>query len=149
MHELIALPTLIFPTFAARIETDEHGTHIYDVIRKKYVSLSPEEWVRQNCVHWLISRNYPLGRSSVERRVDATGMRYDVLWTDEHLQPFLLVECKAPTVSISEHTLRQSAWYNLTLKSPYVLLTNGKTAYCAKVDSDCTVEFLTDIPEYK
>lgn len=148
MSEMVVLPTLIFPSFAARIETDEKGAHIYDVIRKKYVQLTPEEWVRQTCVHWLISRNYPLGRSSVERRIDKTGMRYDILWVDREIKPFLLIECKAPTVPISEHTLRQSAWYNLTLKSPYMLLTNGLTAHCAKVASDGTVEFLQDIPEY-
>lgn len=75
-------------------------------------------------------------------------MRYDLLWVDAHVVPFLLVECKAPDVQISEHTIRQSSWYNLTLKAPFVLLTNGKAAHCAAVSADGTVTLLADLPSY-
>jgi hypothetical protein len=148
VSELIALPTLIFPSFSARIESTDDGLKIYDVVRRKYVSLTPEEWVRQHCVHWLQSRGYPLGRCSIERRVDKSGMRYDVMWVDASIRPFLLVECKAPDVSVSEDTLRQSAWYNLTLKAPYLLLTNGMAAHCIAVAADGTVDVLQDVPGY-
>lgn len=148
MSNLVALPTLIFPTFAARIETVDGSLKIYDTIRKKYVALTPEEWVRQHCIHWLLSRGYPIGRCSIERTITGSGMRYDVLWVDATLAPFLLIECKAPDVNVNSATLRQSAWYNLTLRSPHVLLTNGKVAYCATVQSDGTAILAEDVPPY-
>lgn len=148
MSDIVALPTLIFPTFAARIDTVEGSLSIYDGVRKKYVALTPEEWVRQHCIHWLASRGYPLGRCSIERTITGSGMRYDVLWVDATLAPFLLIECKAPNVAITEHTLRQSAWYNLTLRSPHVLLTNGMVAYCATISPDGTVKMAEDVPPY-
>ncbi len=148
MDELVALPTLMFPAIAARIETTDTGLKIYDTVRGKYVSLTPEEWVRQHCLHWLGTRGYPLGRCSIERSVGPSGMRYDMLWVDAHLNPFLLVECKAPSVAVSADALRQSAWYNLTLKAPYVLLTNGRQAFCVHVHADGVVDVLEDVPAY-
>ncbi len=148
MSDLVALPSLIFPSFAVRIDSSNGGLKIYDEVRRKYVALTPEEWVRQHCMHWLASRGFPLGRCSVERSIGSTGMRYDLLWVDAYMSPFILVECKSPDVAISPDTLRQSAWYNLTLKAPYVLLTNGRSAYCAQVSADGTVRLLSDIPHY-
>ncbi len=148
MADLVALPTLIFPSFKARIDSTETGLKIYDEIRKKYVALTPEEWVRQHCLHWLHSKGYPLGRCSVERSIQSTGMRYDLLWVDAAIKPYMLVECKAPSVDISFDTLRQSAWYNLTLKAPYMLLTNGMVAFCAKVSNDGVTELVETIPDY-
>ena len=148
MSDLVALPTLIFPSFEAKIDSTDGGLKIYDDVRRKYVALTPEEWVRQHCAHWLIDKGYPLGRCSVERVVDKSGMRYDLMWVDAELNPFMLVECKAPDVKITQDTLRQSAWYNLTLRAPYVLLTNGRSAFCAKVERDGIVDVLKDVPEY-
>lgn len=148
MQDLVALPTLIFPTYAARIDSSEGSLKIYDEVRRKYVVLTPEEWVRQHVIHWLLSKGYPLGRCSVERTISSTGMRYDVLWVDAHVTPFLLVECKAPSIDVSEHTIRQSSWYNLTLKAPFVLLTNGRTAFCASISKDGIVDVLDDVPAY-
>jgi hypothetical protein len=84
----------------------------------------------------------------VERVLDRNGLRFDLLWRDAELRPFLLVECKAATVPITTDTLRQSAWYNITLQAPYILLTNGRAAYCAHVDADGAVDMLDDIPTY-
>ena len=148
MSELVALPTLIFPTYEVKIDSSDGSLRIYDDVRRKYVALTPEEWVRQHCAHWLKSRGYPMGRCSVERTVDRSGMRYDLMWVDSNLSPFLLVECKAPDVRITGDTLRQSAWYNITLRAPYVLLTNGRSAFCARVDRDGAVDILPDIPDY-
>lgn len=148
MSDLVALPTLIFPTFAVRINSDDGSLRIFDDVRRSYVVLTPEEWVRQHCIHWLAGQGYPLGRCSVERRVDASGMRYDVMWVDAEMKPFLLVECKAPDIPVTTDVLRQSAWYNLTLKAPYILLTNGKSAFCASVAYDGAVEMIDDVPPY-
>lgn len=148
MNELVSLPTLHFPTYPARIRSNTHTLEIYDDVRAQWVALTPEEWVRQNCLHWLLSRGFPKGRCSVERRLGRKGMRYDLLWLDAKLSPFLLVECKAPSIAVSTDTLRQSQWYNLTLRAPYVLLTNGLTTYCAAVDREGYVDILPDIPNY-
>jgi len=148
MSELVALPTLIFPSYAVKIDSSDGSLRIYDDVRRKYVALTPEEWVRQHCAHWLKSRGYPLGRCSVERTIGPSGMRYDLMWVDAEMKPFLLVECKAPDVKVTSDTLRQSAWYNITLRAPFVLLTNGRSAYCAKVDRDGGVDVLDDVPEY-
>lgn len=148
MSELVALPTLIFPTYAAKINSSDDALQIFDDVRRTYVALTPEEWVRQHCIHWLAGLGYPLGRCSVERRIEKTGMRYDVLWVDAELRPFLLVECKAPAIKVSIDALRQTAWYNITLHAPYILLTNGLHAFCAQVEMDGRVDPVTDVPTY-
>jgi len=116
------------------------------------VILTPEEWVRQHCLRWIVSRGYPMSRCSVERVVDrstaAPSQRFDLLWRDASLAPFLLIECKSASTAINDATLRQTAWYNLTLKAPYILLTNGLTAFCARIAEDGSIEPLTDIPDY-
>ncbi|NQW29720.1 MAG: type I restriction enzyme HsdR N-terminal domain-containing protein [Ignavibacteria bacterium] len=147
-NELVFLPSLIFPTYQTRISNDDMGTRIYDEVRKKLVALTPEEWVRQHCIHWFVSQGYPLSRCSVERTISKTGMRFDVLWLDANLHPFMLIECKAPNVKVSDHTLRQSGWYNLTLRAPYMFLTNGREAHCAKITRDGYVDIIPDIPKY-
>lgn len=149
MHDLLSLPSLIFPSFSPRLQTDQGAVRIFDEARNIYVPLTPEEWVRQNCMHWLIAtKGYPRGRCSVERMITNTGMRYDLLFVDNNMLPYLLVECKAPEVSVSSDTIRQAAWYNLTLKAPFVMLTNGRVAYCAAVATDGTVTMLEDVPPY-
>ncbi len=148
MQDLVALPSLIFPTFEARISTIDNVLKIYDPVRRINVALTPEEWVRQHCLHWLVSKGFPIGRCSVEKVLDRHGLRYDLLWMDAELKPYLLVECKAPSIAISNDALRQSAWYNVTLKAPYILLTNGRVAYCAKVNPDGAIDMCNDVPNY-
>ena len=93
-----------------------------------------------------------MSRCSVERRVDQrTGQhahRFDLLWRDARLEPYLLVECKSASTPINDATLRQTAWYNLKLQAPYILLTNGLVAFCVRVGQDGALEPQTDIPEY-
>lgn len=148
MSNELHLPPLIFPTIDARISSDDGRLTIVDPVRKQRVALTPEEWVRQHCIHWFIARGYPLGRCSVERVVDDRGQRFDVLWRDAELKPFVLVECKSYDVAITHAALRQSAWYNLQLHAPYMFLTNGRVAHCARVGSDGAVDLLDDIPPY-
>lgn len=147
-----SLPPLIFPSFDLKVSNDGTSTRIFDPVRRTHVALTPEEWVRQHCLHWLLSRGYPLGRCSVERRVETSGaasqQRFDLLWRDSRLAPFLLIECKSASTPITDETLRQTAWYNLSLKAPYIFLTNGRSAFCGKVTPDGSIEPLTDIPDY-
>jgi len=148
VSELVALPTLIFPTFEARISSDDGTLKIFDPVRSQHVALTPEEWVRQHCLHWLVARGFPIGRCSVEKVLDKNGLRFDLLWVDAEMKPFLLVECKGADIPITTNTLRQSAWYNITLKAPYILLTNGRVAHCAHIDPDGVVDLLDDVPLY-
>ena len=146
------LPPLIFPSFDMKVSHDGSAARIFDPVRRSWVSLTPEEWVRQHCLNWLLQRGYPLGRCSVERRVDgrarAAAQRFDLLWRDARLEPFLLIECKSASTPINDDTLRQTAWYNLTLKAPYILLTNGRMAFCARVEDHGSIVPQTDIPDY-
>jgi len=149
VSDLVALPSLIFPAIKPSIAPTDNGLTIYDPVRRQRVALTPEEWVRQHVVSWLVNTHgYPIGRFSVERSVGRTGMRYDIMVVDAQLQGFILVECKAPDIRINADVMRQSAWYNLTLKTPYVMLTNGREAFIADVRADGAMTFLTDAPPY-
>jgi hypothetical protein len=116
---------LNFPEFSFQIKTQNNQNYIFDVIRNKYVVLTPEEWVRQHVVHQLITNNFPKGRISVEKSLPNSTKRYDALYFDEKLSPYLLVECKAPSVSISQSVLNQVMRYISLLDIPHVLLSNG------------------------
>ena len=143
-------PELIFPPIDARTELTGSVERIYDVVRRTYVALTPEEWVRQHCIHWLMSQGYPLGRCSVERAISVSGttMRYDVVWMDDQLRPYLLIECKAPTTPVTAAVVEQSAWYNHTLHAPFLLITNGRTAHCYSCKPDGSFTVMTDVPPY-
>lgn len=149
MADTVSFPPLIFPAFQALLDTSGTTPRIYDAVRRQYVALTPEEWVRQHCLHWLVThRHYPVGRCSVERMMTGTGQRYDMVFMDGAMQPWLLVECKSYHKPVNLDTLRQSAWYNLTLQAPYILLTNGKVAYCAAVTANAEPVLLEDVPPY-
>lgn len=141
------LSPLIFPSFEMKIVRDDSSTKIFDVVRKAYVSLTPEEWVRQHCLHWLLSLGYPLGRCSIERMLQSKHQRYDLLWYDAHVTPYLLVECKSTDNAINAATLQQTALYNQELQAPYMLLTNGQVAYCVGWNNGSYTQ-LDDVPTY-
>ena len=128
----------------------EHGKRfIFGLIRKKWLVLQPEELVRQLVLLCFIDRGYPKNRIAVEKglKVNSLSKRCDILMYDQSLSPFLLVECKAPQVKISQDTFRQIAWYNMPLKVPYLLVTNGIHSFCCKIDFAAeSFSFLTEIP---
>ena len=107
--------------------TDSQPPKVWDVLRRKYLVLTPEEWVRQHVLHYLIGRGYPAGLISSEQglRWNQMDRRCDLLAHDRHGQPFLLVECKASSVMLTADTLRQAATYNQTLKAQYLAISNG------------------------
>ena len=117
---------LNFENFNFQLKTDINGEKkIFDEIRRKYVALTPEEWVRQHVIHQLISNGFPKGRLSVERTLPASKKRYDLVYFDVHGQPQLLVECKAPSIAINQKTIQQVANYIQQLDCPIILLSNG------------------------
>lgn len=117
---------LNFPEFPLSIRQTFSGEEIFDIIRKQYIALTPEEWVRQHCLH-LLANTYPKELIAVEGSLKVNGMnkRFDILVYDKELKPFLLVECKRTEVEITQKTIDQVLAYNHTLNAPNIFLTNG------------------------
>jgi len=142
---------LNLPPFHFKINEFENGVHVYDIIRKKFVKLTPEEWVRQHLVHYLINElHYPKSLIKVE-----TGLRYnrllkrsDVLAYNRNGEPFLLAECKSSTTKLDDRTLGQVAAYNYSIGSEYLLATNGMIFLCCRPRDGDKIKWLPKIPEY-
>lgn len=131
------MQTLNFPTFKFRFKNSENKTSIFDVVRKKFVILTPEEWVRQHVVHYLLHvKKYPASHINVEKviKINTLNKRYDVVVFNPDGSIFLLVECKAPNVTISQQTFDQIARYNGVLNADFLMVTNGINHYFCKLD---------------
>lgn len=119
---------LIFPAFDHKVKQSGEKLLIFDVIRRDYVALSPEEWVRQHVIHLLIRfKKYPKSLFSIERglTLNQLAKRTDIVVFSKKLSPFVLIECKAPEEKINEAVLRQALIYNLEKKAEYICITNG------------------------
>mgnify|MGYP000944133365 CR=1 FL=1 len=147
------MQNLNFSTYSFRFKNSENNTHIFDVIRKKFVVLQPEEWVRQHCIQFLINeKNFPVSLINVEKVVQINGLnkRYDIVVYNSDGSIYLIVECKAPSIKITQNTFDQIARYNLKLRANYLILTNGLEHFYCKMDfKNETYIFLKDIPHYK
>ncbi len=134
-----------------KIKDIEGRAYIFDIIRKKYILLSPEEIVRQNFLDYLIlEKAYSKNLIKLESAVkyNTLNKRSDILVYNNQGEPFLLVECKAESVAISQSTIEQASRYNLQIKAPYVCITNGLKTYCFKIDfNDNSITQLNAIPE--
>lgn len=143
---------LSLPECNFTIKKNQDKNFIFDIVRKKYVVLTPEEWVRQHVVHFLIShRNYPTTLIGVEvsLHINKQQKRADIVCYNSNQEASLIVECKAPEVEIKQEVFEQISEYNLFLKAPYLLVTNGiKHAIC-KIDFELkTYNFIKEIPFY-
>jgi hypothetical protein len=125
---------------------------IHDPVRKKYLVQTPEEVVRQLVIQYLTAeKNYPANLMAVEKSLKINGLtkRFDLLVYNRDRKAFLLVECKAPSVPVSEATFFQIGIYNLPLRVPYLLVTNGIDSYCCEMDYEAeTFTFLEEVPPY-
>ena len=143
---------LNFPNYEFRLKKEGQKRFIFDLIRKKYVQLSSEEWVRQNCIQYLIrEKKYPKSLISVEKKLSINTLtkRYDIIIFNSSGEIYLLVECKSPKVKISQKTFDQLSRYNLAFKSRYVMVTNGLTHYFCEVDYvNKKYSFLKELPTY-
>lgn len=141
---------LNFPSYSFRFKNSENITAIFDEIRKKFVVLTSEEWVRQHVVLYLITEmKYPKSWINVEKVIKINGLtkRYDVVVFKPDGSIFLLVECKAPQVPISQETFNQIARYNLTLNAQYLMVTNGINHYFCVMDfQNEKYQFLQNLP---
>ena len=134
-------------------EQDPGRKYIFDPARKRYVRLTPEEWVRQHLINYLTSvKAIPLTVMAVEGGLKLNGMpqRFDLVLYNKEGKPMLIAECKAPSVVLNRDTMLQAARYNLTLKVDYLLITNGLAHHCARVDyATGSLVYLEDIPDYE
>jgi hypothetical protein len=143
---------LNFPTYPFRFKNSENKRLIFDAIRKKFVVLQPEEWVRQHCVQYLIQiKKYPKSLINVEKelKINTLIKRYDIVVFNPNGSIHLIVECKAPTININQEAFDQIARYNLELNATFLMVTNGINHYYCQMDFENErYEFLKDIPAY-
>jgi len=143
---------LNLPQYSFRIKKQNEKLVIFDSQRKRYVALTPEEWVRQNFIHFLIEeKGYPAAYLAIEKQLNMNGMkkRCDAILYNEHAQPFLIIELKAPNVAISQATFDQVAVYNAKLKVDFFIISNGIEHFCCKVNLETArYEFFPEIPDF-
>ena len=148
------LPTLNLPPISPRFRRGADGrTAIFDILRRRYVALTPEEWVRQHFVHFLSTqKGYPMGLLANEISLMLNGVRRrcdTVLYQAEGLRPRMIVEYKAPDIPITQAVFTQIAAYNSQLRADYLVVSNGRAHYCLALSySKQTSRFLPDIPAY-
>jgi hypothetical protein len=146
------LQELNFPKFSFRFKNKENKISIFDVIRKRFVILQPEEWVRQHCIHYLIDyKGYPKSLINIEKEliINSLRKRYDIVIFNSDGSIHLIVECKAPTININQNVFDQIALYNLSLNATYLMISNGINHYYCQMDfKKEKYHFLKDIPEY-
>lgn len=144
---------LNFPDYTFRFKNSENKLAIFDGVRKKFVILTPEEWVRQHVVTYLLNDlMYPKSYLNVEKLLKINGLnkRYDVVVYNPDGSVFLLVECKAPSVAITQITFDQIARYNMAAKAQYMMVTNGINHYFCSMDYEQEKYiFLKELPAYK
>lgn len=144
---------LNLPSFEIKLSGTPEKPKIFDVLRRKYVALTPEEWVRQHFVHYLIEhKGYPqmLMANEVEFKVGDKRLRCDSVLYNNVLQPRMILEYKAPNVTLTQRVFDQISVYNLLLHVDYLVVSNGIHHYCCKMDYDLQKYlFLEDIPDYQ
>lgn len=143
---------LNLPYYPFKLKSEGNKYLIMDELRRKFIVLTPEEWVRQHIVQYLINfKNYPKGLISLEKglHVNELFKRSDVLVYDSNAEPLLLIECKAPEVKITQEVFDQASRYNSVYKVRFILVTNGLQHYCAEIDHNrSSHKFLDDIPSF-
>jgi hypothetical protein len=128
-----------FPEPSFRIRQEGETSFLFDNIRKKWMIITPEEWVRQNFIQYLVSvLHYPVSLIALEKKLQLGELtkRFDILVYDKTHRPWMIVECKAPGIFLSEDVLHQVLRYNLGIPVPYLVITNGNTTYAWKKDNN-------------
>jgi hypothetical protein len=146
------MKVLNLPFYKFNIKISENKRLIFDQLRKKYVVLTPEEWVRQHFISYLLSeKKYPASLIAIEKELKINGLkkRTDILIFNKKGFPNIIVECKAPSVPITQNTFDQIARYNLKLNASFLIVTNGlQHFYCQMDHENQQYVFLKDIPNY-
>lgn len=143
---------LNLPGVELRIRINKGKREVFDVVRKKHVSLTAEEWVRQHFLHFLIiQKKVPPSLIAIETSIkyNRLAKRCDIVVYNRNGQPVLIVECKAPEIEISQDVFHQVAMYNMTLKVRYLVVTNGLDHYSCAIDHEKrSFQFLKDVPDF-
>ena len=146
------LQPLNLPEYPLRLRENNGRREIFDGIRRLWVALTPEEWVRQNFVRYLVAeRQTPETLIAIEKSLPLNRLtkRTDILVHSRQGKPLLLVECKAPQIAITQKVFEQIGRYNLALQVKYLIFTNGLHHYCARIDfHNQKFDFLKEIPDY-
>ena len=141
---------LNLPAFEYKVKKQADKLYIYDAIRRKYLQLTPEEWVRQHFIHYLIDHlSYPRGLITTESglKYNKLQRRTDIVVFNRQAAPYMIVECKAPTVAINQQVFNQIAVYNKVLQAQMLVVTNGLKHYCCSFQpQNQSWEFLPQIP---
>ena len=139
-----------FPAPAFQIKEQDAKELIFDVLRKQWVRLTPEEWVRQNMIQYLIqTKNYPAALIAVEKEINLGEMkkRFDVLVYDVNHQPWMMIECKAMDVELDEKVLEQIMRYHISVPVPYLVISNGSYSYAWKKKENRLIS-LNELPVF-
>lgn len=146
------LPKLNLPWVDFRYSERAQKKLIFDTIRKKFVTLTPEEWVRQHFVYYLHRNfNIPLSHIALETDLELNGLRKraDIVVYNSAMKPCVIIECKAPSINIKQEVFDQASRYNMVLRVPYLAITNGLQHYCAKINHQLgEFEFVETLPNY-
>lgn len=141
------------PHFDINIKEEDGKRSVFDILRKRYVALTPEEWVRQHFIHYLISeKHYPAALMANEISLSINGMnrRADSVLYNNEAVPLMLIEYKAPTVKITQKVFLQIEAYNHVFHVPWLIVSNGITHFCCHIDYNTnSIHFLKDIPSYE
>ena len=143
---------LNLPIFQPKLKKTDGEIYIFDQIRKRYLLLTPEEWVRQSFLNYLIHhKGYPLSLMENEAMIKLNNMtrRCDTVVYNNHLQPLAIVEYKRPDVTINQQVFDQIVRYNIVLRVDYLIVSNGLEHFCCKMDYETQkYRFLEEVPEY-
>ena len=144
---------LSFPNYEFRLKEINQKRFIFDEIRKKYIELTPEEWVRQNCIKFLINeKQFKKNLISIEKKIQLnnTTKRFDILVHDTNGECSLLVECKAPNIKINQESFDQILRYNQVVNAKFLMVTNGIIHYYCRINNhQKNIKFLKEIPANK
>lgn len=143
------MTTVVFGDYKFKIEERDKKQVIFDISRKKWVPLTPEEWVRQHILHYLIyDKNYPTSLIAVERGIELNGLqkRFDIVVFTNTGLPKMIIECKAPQELLNEKVFEQIARYNLSLKVDYLWVTNGGLNFVSRLKGD--IQLLEELPAW-
>jgi type I site-specific restriction endonuclease len=150
---LLRMEALNLPTYFFKIKEVAGKKYIFDEVRRRFVTMTPEEWVRQHMIKFLnLDRRYPISLFAIEKRHlhNRMARRCDFVVYDHEGNPLMIVECKAPTVEIGQQAFDQASRYNQAYKAPFLLITNGKKHFCCRINRiKQSFEFLQEIPYYQ
>lgn len=146
------MQTLNLPETDLKIINKDGRLHVFDILRRKYVSLTPEEWVRQQFVHFLIlHKGYPVEciGNEISITLNNTKKRCDSVVYGRNAQPIMIIEYKSPQVEITQNVFEQISRYNIRLKVEWLIVSNGMHHYCCHIDYDNgTYQFVEDVPSF-